>query len=75
MRSLMIAVLLALVPLTSWASVRRTCKVSYQVNEGWSEPVKVELEFLTGQELSRRERIFKYSPFATLALLWFTQVT
>ena len=53
--------------------VSRTCKVSYETRDGWSEEYKREVEFLTGEELNKATRSFKYDMLSHYALVWFAK--
>jgi len=71
LRALPILILLALLSQAADAAVRRFCLVAYQTNRGWSEEFRVEVTFLTGQELNQATRTFEYGLFDKYALIWF----
>lgn len=54
------------------AAVRRICLVAYETRSGYSDDYKMEVTFLTGQELNTATKSFNYM-FGNYALLWFAQ--
>ncbi|MGD0591628.1 MAG: hypothetical protein ABSA44_12665 [Bacteroidota bacterium] len=47
--------LLFIIPVIATGHLKRICAVQYETNDGWSRPVKVEVEFYTGKELNKTE--------------------
>lgn len=72
MRSVFLFLLL-LVSISSYseAAVRRICKVSYETSSGWSQQFKVEVTFMTGDELNSATRSYQFFSFDNYALIWF----
>ena len=57
----------------SFASIKRTCKVQYQRQDGtWSEEYTMTVEFMTGSELNTRTHQYKYDSYKKYCLIWFS---
>jgi hypothetical protein len=57
---------------SSFAVVRRTCKVQYQTDYGWSQEYTMQVEFMTGSELNKATRSYSYDSYKKYCLLWFS---
>jgi len=57
----------------AFSATRRICAVSYATQSGWSDPVKTEVTFMTGQELNKATHTFNFIAFDKFALVWFAQ--
>jgi len=55
----------------SYAGVSRTCVVQYETSDGWSKEYFMSVNFLTGKELNKATKTFKYNAFSTYAAIWF----
>ena len=55
------------------ASVRRIVKVSYETQYGYSDEYKMEVTFLTGQELNKATKTYDYDMFDNYILIWFKE--
>jgi hypothetical protein len=55
------------------AAVRRTCKVSYKTEDGWSSGVYKEVTFCTGLELNSATHSINFQGFEKYAMVWFSQ--
>ncbi len=71
-------ILLALLALAAFATgahaeLRAPFKVRYSTDNGWSSWVETDVTFVTGQELNTATASFKYSGFASYAVIFFSQ--
>jgi len=58
---------------TPTGRLARICKVSYETEDGWSDEVPTEVQFVTGTQLNRATRSYDYSMFSSYALIWFAR--
>ncbi|MSU62638.1 MAG: hypothetical protein EXS31_09605 [Pedosphaera sp.] len=72
-RILCFIVLVLFCTASSQAAVRRLCLVSYEKQIGYSDEVKVEVNFVTGKELNKATKSFDYDSFENYALVWFKE--
>ena len=56
----------------TFAGIKRWCNVQYEEEYGWSKEYKMQVEFVTGQELNTRTKSYKYHVYSKYCLLWFT---
>ena len=70
--SIIFVVLISMVQFAD-ASVRRIVKVSYETQYGYSDEYKMEVTFLTGQELNKATKTYDFDIFDNYALIWFDE--
>lgn len=55
---------------TAEAKFRRTCKVKYKKEYGWSQYYTVEVTFMSGFELNQATRSYDYSTYSLYAVVF-----
>lgn len=60
-------------PIEIEGKCRRTAKVKYQAEYGWSKLYTVEVIFMTGYELNTSTRTFNYSAYSIYAIIFWAQ--
>lgn len=68
-----LVVALSFISTPGFSEVHRFCLISYQTEEGWSDEYKMEVTFVTGQELNRKTNSFDFDYFGEYVLIWFSQ--
>lgn len=68
---IIITLCLILSAFISNASIKRTCHVQYKNGSNWSETYKMEVTFMTGQELNQATKSNDFTK-GIYGILWFT---
>lgn len=64
---------LLLILFTTNATVKRSCKVKYKTEEGWSKDYLLQVQFMTGRELKKAVNSNEYRESYSYALIWFEE--
>lgn len=71
--SIFATVILLILALNVYPSVRRICKVSYESEMGFSKEYVLEVTFATGNELNKATGSYLFKIYDNYALIWFDE--